>query len=506
LLEDLDRSGWSWLRRAPHRLERHSCTRHEGGELLARGRDGEDVLARPSDPHAHIVGASTIPRRRARNARRRIESTLRRQATPLALLAIISLLSLAARVAWISEPCHSPCRTAADHTLVFDELYYVNAARAIAGLPSQAADDPYATAPRGVDPNAEHPQLAKLAIAASIEAFGDGPAAWRLGSLVFGSLAILGMFVLVRAAGGGRWLAVGAAALMAADNLLLVHGRIATLDIYVVAFMIWGAALYLRGKPITAGALIGAGTCMKLVAPYALVALAAYEALHFLLTRPPDVRRRALALIKSAAAAAAVFVALLAVLDQVAPPYDQVAHTRITGGPFAHISHMLHFAAGQTSRHGPRGIASYPWQWLGDYKPIVYLNIVPSEPAPGLAHLHPASHFLGVISPPILLLALPGLALAAWRARRTATDLDILALAWFLGTFVPFELLSLFWSRTSYLYYMVIVMPGIYIAIVRLLAHPALTRRKRPRQAVAVWVLTVLAAVIVMYPFTPLPG
>jgi hypothetical protein len=53
---------------------------------------------------------------------------------------------------------------------------------------------------------------------------------------------------------------------------------------------------------------------------------------------------------------------------------------------------------------------------------------------------------------------------------------------------------------------MVVVMPAIYIAVARLLTHPALTRGKRARRAVATWVLTVLAAVIVMYPFTPLPG
>ena len=48
-------------------------------------------------------------------------------------------------------------------------------------------------------------------IAGSIELFGDGPFAWRIGSLVFGTLAILGMFALVRAAGGGPWTALGAA-------------------------------------------------------------------------------------------------------------------------------------------------------------------------------------------------------------------------------------------------------------------------------------------------------
>ena len=31
---------------------------------------------------------------------------------------------------------------------------------------------------------------------------------------------------------------------------------------------------------------------------------------------------------------------------------------------------MISYAAGQASPRGPHGIASYPWQWLGDYKPI----------------------------------------------------------------------------------------------------------------------------------------
>src|SRR5438309_5493285 len=115
---------------------------------------------------------------------------------PLVLLAALMLLSLAARAVLLGEPCRSPCRSAADHVLVFDESYYVNAARVIAGI-APPANATYASAPPGDDPNAEHPQLVKLALAGSIELFGDGPFAWRIGSLVFGTLAILGMFVLV---------------------------------------------------------------------------------------------------------------------------------------------------------------------------------------------------------------------------------------------------------------------------------------------------------------------
>ncbi len=434
---------------------------------------------------------------------RRIQSlTAGHPRLPLALLVAVCLLSLGARGAWLSEPCRSPCRTASDRVMIFDERYYVNAARVIAGI-EPPAGAPYAGTPVGDDPNAEHPQLVKLIIAGSIELFGDGPFAWRLGSLLAGTLAILGMFALVRAAGGGAWTALAAAALMAADNLMIVHGRIGTLDIYVLAAMVWGAALYLRGRPLTAGVVIGVGLCTKLVAAYVLLALALLELFRWRRERrspAPSLARLAGCL----TVAAGVWIGLLALLDRLAPPYDPVARRLLGGGVFGHIGHMLSYAAQQTSPHGPRGIASYPWEWLVDYKPIVYLNINPASPAPGLTHVHPAVHFLGLISPPLLLLALPAIGIASWTVIRGGgpprTELPTLAVAWFAGTFLPFVLLSLIWNRTSYLYYMVIVMPGLYAAVAWLL--PRLTRWPR---LTLLWAACVLLAAVIAYPFTPLP-
>ena len=427
---------------------------------------------------------------------------VRQTRTVLALLGAVCLLSFVARAAWLSEPCHAPCRSASDHVLIFDERYYVNAARVITGI-EPPAGAPYAGSPLGDDPNAEHPQLVKLIVAGSIELFGDGPFAWRLGSLLAGTLAILGMFALVRAAGGGAWPALAAAALMAADNLMIVHGRIATLDIYVVAAMVWGAAFYLRGRPLVAGVVIGIGLCAKLVAGYVLIALLLLELLRWLRARRRPVGPLA-RLAGCVTAAAGVFVGLLALCDRIAPPYDPVTGRLVAGGVFGHIGHMLSYAAQQTSPHGPRGIASYPWGWLVDYKPIAYLNVNPASPAPGLTNVHPAVHFLGLISPPLLLLALPALALAgraAFRRRGVpGTDLPLLAVAWFAGTFLPFVVLSLFFSRTSYIYYMVIVMPGLYAAVAWLL--PRLTRWPR---LTLLWALCVLAAAVIAYPFTPLP-
>lgn len=436
---------------------------------------------------------------------------------PLVLLVVVSLLSLGARVAWLGEPCRAPCNSPTDHLLIFDEDYYVNAARVIAGIrPPERA--PYATAPLGVDPNSEHPPLAKLIIAGSIELFGDGPIAWRLGSIVFGTLAILGMFALARAAGAGRWVALGAAALMASDNLLLVHSRIGTLDIYALAGMVWGAVLYVRRRPLLGGVVIGIATCAKEVAPLAVLALALFEGLSWLEARGelrPWLRLRRIGL--CAIGTVGAFVSLLALLGRIAPPWDPETG-RLVGGPFAEIAHIISYGAQLTSPHGPRGIASYPWQWLGDYKPITYLNINPSHPTAALNHIHPAVHFLGMISPPILLLALPSLAFVAWglavhrhgvpvrrgarsgRLRAEGSEVGVLGLAWFIGTFLPFELASAIESRTSYLYYMVIVMPGIYLSV----AH--LIDRVRPNSKLtAAWIVSVVIAAILMYPFTPLP-
>jgi hypothetical protein len=85
-------------------------------------------------------------------------------------------------------------------------------------------------------------------------------------------------------------------------------------------------------------------------------------------------------------------------------------------------------------------------------------------------------------------------------ARRSADEVGLVGLAWFLGTYLPFVALSLLESRTSYLYYMVIVMPGIYVAAAQFVARV----RPSPR-LISAWIVTIAIAVVVMYPFTPVP-
>src|ERR1022692_4951684 len=101
--------------------------------------------------------------------RQRLRSVLRAPWMPVAGLVVVSVLSLTARAAWLSDPCANPCRGPAAHSLIFDEVYYVNAARRIDGI-AVPGNQSYAGTPAGQDPNSEHPQFAKLVISGAIGA------------------------------------------------------------------------------------------------------------------------------------------------------------------------------------------------------------------------------------------------------------------------------------------------------------------------------------------------
>jgi dolichyl-phosphate-mannose--protein O-mannosyl transferase len=399
--------------------------------------------------------------------------------------------------------------------MIFDEKYYVNAARVLLRLAvpcHQGSCDPYASMTPGIDPNSEHPPLGKLLIAAGMQLYGDNPFGWRFFPIVFGSLAILAIYWLVRAAGGGAWLAVGAASLMAVDNLLLVHGRIATLDIFAVTFMLAGVAFYLRGHPLLAGLTIGVGACVKLVAPQALIVLLLFELGRFAVHRSWRDRpgwgalpRRLVPFLFCLGAAAGVFAVGLTVLDLAFKPFHNPNDLCPGSGSsfsnfFVHSRFMLCYAGKLTSPEGPVGIASYPWQWLINHEPINYYTTSVSVSSGGkVISTRALIAFMGEMNPAIILLALPALALALDLAIRDRDDLSILAVAWFAGTYLPFVEASLVQHRTSYLYYMVVVLPAVYVAVARLLS-----RRWLPRSVLIGYVAILGYEFVALYPFRTL--
>ena len=434
----------------------------------------------------------------------------RHERTPLVLLGLVSLFSLGARLWWLNKPTNSHGQSA----LIFDEQYYVNAARVILGIHPTGT---YLNAALGHDPNAEHPPLAKLLIALGIRIFGDNAWGWRLFPILFGTIGLLAMYWMVRSAGGNKWLSLGAASLFAVDNLMMVQGRIAIVEIFTITFMLVAAGLYLRERYVLAGITMGIGLCTKLFAFDLIPIFILLEIGRVLIKQREDIRSRwriakarVVPLLKFVGVGLISYLALLYVLDLISSPIggpgDCPTNPAGFHNPLEHTFFMLCYAGHLTAPQGPTGIASYPWQWLLNEAPINYYTVNNNISSGGhVVATHPIVAFQGVMNPAIIFLALPGFALAVRNMFVERDTMSFLIVAWLLGTFLPFVLAAApagsRGNRISYLYYMVIVLPGVFMAVATLLG-----RRYLPVAALLGYVPILGYWFVTLYPFRTWSG
>jgi dolichyl-phosphate-mannose-protein mannosyltransferase len=406
----------------------------------------------------------------------------------LALPALL-LLAFVLRAAWIDKPPGS---------LIFDEAYYVNASRVILGLPV-AEGEHYAGSPAGLDPNIEHPPLGKVLIAGSMAIFGDGPLGWRLPSIIAALIAIAAVYLIVRAVGETAALALGIAGFVAFDNLMLVHGRIATLDMLALAPILVGAWLAIRERWLLAGALVGLGFLVKLSALYGLLAIGALLALRAI-GRWRDERGFPMVDARSAAS----LVVGVAVVGLVGLWLLDLRFTTFTS-PLDHVRHMVEYGASlkePVTRSGIcSGATSAPWQWLFNECEINYLSVdsIVREGETIVAQT-PAILFRGAMNP--VLMAPLGLALlvslgVAWR---TGHRMATWAIVWGLANWLPYVLLVLVSHRVTYIFYFLPVVPAAAAALAVLLWRSTL-----PRWIGGVYSVAYVIGFVAYFPFRQLP-
>jgi len=119
---------------------------------------------------------------------------------------------------------------------VFDEVHYVPAARQML-LP--ATPEPML--------NPMHPPLAKQIIAFSIRGLGDNPLGWRYPAALFGALAVVAIYLCGLALFAAHEPAIAAALIAFFNQMLFVAARTAMLDIFALAFGLFGIAAFLHG-------------------------------------------------------------------------------------------------------------------------------------------------------------------------------------------------------------------------------------------------------------------
>lgn len=457
------------------------------------GSASEDI--EPSSP-AHLGPSREAPVR-ARLDRLRRSAIGRRLAAgagvigsslrdPGRVLALVLLLAFVLRVIWLNLPAGS---------LVFDEQYYVNAARVLLGWP---ATNHYVGSPPGLDPMTEHPPLGKLLIAGSMLLFGDNGIGWRLPSVIAAMIALAAVYQIVRTTSRSKWLAVLVVALVSMDNLTLVHGRIGTLDMLVLAPILLAAWLALQRRWVLAGVAIGIALLIKLTAIYAVGAIL----LYVLLTDGRTWwRARRVPLLDLLAPVGFLLVTFsiaiggLAVLDarytKFRTPIDHIARM---------VTYGVNLRAPATAGFCPQ-IDSRPWDWIFNECQITYVRrTVTVRSGTTVVSTHATVDFRGAFNP-LLAAAVPFAGLfCLWYAWRSRSRLAIWAVAWAAANYLPYVALAILTPRIEYIYYALPLVPAVAIMIAIFL-----TRLRLPAFVRWGYLAAYVVGFIAYFPFRQIP-
>jgi len=401
-----------------------------------------------------------------------------------ATLVLVVVASFLLRALWLNLPAGS---------LIFDEAYYVNAARVMLGIhPPPGAH--YADAPLFLDPNNEHPPLGKALIAISMFLFGDSGLGWRIPSLVAGMVSLLALYGIVRAAGGRPWLGVLTVILYSLDILSFIHGRIGTLDMMSLAFLLVGAWLWLRQRWLLAGAALALGTLVKVPGVYGLLAALAWQGLAMWTAYRRgtlgwrDVRPAVLLV----GSYVVVVLAGLWVLDQRFTTYAT---------PFEHIGRMIGYGFALQPTFNPSGITSAPWQWLVNAGQFDYFKTAVNTLVDGqVTGSRTTIEFRALLNPVLIGTASLAVLYGAWLAWKRREALATWGLVWVAANYLPFWILAIFANRITYFYYILPSIPGLAVLTAVLLVHGRL-----PRLVVWAYLAASVVAFVAYFPFRQVP-
>jgi predicted membrane-bound dolichyl-phosphate-mannose-protein mannosyltransferase len=396
------------------------------------------------------------------------------------------VISAALRLIWLDKP---------PGLLIFDESYYVNVARIILRMPQQPNVFPNAIP--GIDSvNQEHPLLAKLLIALSMSIIGDNGWGWRIPSVVFGLLSIFVLYLLLKKTAKSPLIALMGTFLFSFDTLVFVHSRIATLDVFVLGFMLLGFYWYFSNRMNLSALGMALATLCKISGLYGILTLGAFHLGRELLSRGRKVDWQSLLSVfeKYAIVYLVSFIVLMAVLDFFWAGYKN---------PFEHLSHIYSytFALRAPGVRKPTDIWSYPWEWLVDQVKIHYATVnVSVFTDHDVARTYPSVDFIGAMNPTIVFLTIPAMAYNVYRYHETRSEFSLFMLAWFAMTYLPYFPAAIFGHRIMYIFYFLNTVPAVAASVAGMIVD-----QTPPRIIVVFYVAAVIIGFYMMFPFKVIP-
>ena len=146
--------------------------------------------------------------------------------------------------------------------LVFDEVYYVDAARDYLA---------YGVEVDGTKPEfIVHPPVGKWLIAVGIKFFGDDEFGWRISTAVAGVIAIIFIGLIAQRLFRSHFLTLLATFLGAVDGLALVHSRTSLLDNFLTVLILAATYFFIRRNYVVSALFLGLALGTKWSAIYFL--------------------------------------------------------------------------------------------------------------------------------------------------------------------------------------------------------------------------------------------
>lgn len=221
------------------------------------------------------------------------------------------------------------------HSYVFDEQYYVPAAKDFTA---------------GAVSNLEHPFLAKSFIGLSVDVVGDWWLGWRLPSILFCLGSVFLTYKIARCF-VSEGLAVFSAALLCLSSVFFLVGDTAILDVFALGLGLAGVYLYLTDRFVLSGLTFGLAVLCKELAFLLLIAVG----LHMVFRRLPIKK----AVIVFGAAALPVL-GLLWFYDLA---YQPVVGGLAVNDPFTHVALVVNYQLHLNGLRGGSDVYSV-WSWV----------------------------------------------------------------------------------------------------------------------------------------------
>lgn len=412
------------------------------------------------------------------------------------------------------------------NSAVFDEKYY-----------TQAGVDLI----NGVASNPEHPFLGKLWGCVGIVIFGNNWFGWRIPFVAFGALTLISFYKLVNLFLDKRR-ALYASTLLAFDNIFFIHSSLYLLEVPALFFSITTFYLYFKKRYRLAAVMMGLAILSKETSIFFLLALTLYHiAVHAkeLLRMKPNLEQVAKPinfnhLMKQLVTFLLIIVVVTAVplwiydaaykpatgtevvifktiqVDEQGLPIGTITRTETRGtgiidNPLTHLSYILRYQSGLTIRPDSQADQNnYAWNWILPFPPkeMIYYDIAISKNvsqyvggklvSSTILTTHPV-HWAGIGNLPLWLigfwLIIPFSTYSILRKRNS--QLDILILAWIIGTYSPYLAISLFVQRIVYPFYFINTVPALALGLAAL--GQSYTCKKPVKYLLALILISVLA-------------